>query len=172
MPTFINIPLKNITIGNTAKDLGAEESRKDGMRAICAALGVPSRIANDPDGSTYSNRLEDEKAIWSNGLEYDLNELADGLTQFLCKPVTDYEDLYFEYDFSEIEALQENIEKKVDWMNKAYYTPNEIRVATGMEPIDLPIMNEPIFTNSVKPLGQVDTSVDYRRLSGRRLNNV
>jgi hypothetical protein len=70
-----------------------------------------------------------------------------------------YEDLYFAYDYSEIDELQEGMEMKVNWMVKAGWSKNEIRQATGKYPIQRDIMDEPIFNPGETPANQIDLDI-------------
>jgi len=155
LPTFVGLPLKNIPVGSSVSELNTLGSTEAGRRAISACFGVPSRIINDPEGSTYSNRKEDEKSIWSNGLMRDMNRLAKEFTKVFLKPYPEYADMYFEYDYTDVDALQDDLKEKVDWMTKANYTANEIREATGMDSIDEDLMNEPLFMNNSTPLSEL-----------------
>jgi len=66
-----------------------------------------------------------------------------------------FKDYFFAFDYSEIEELQEGMEIKVNWMNQARWTGNEIRQATGKQPIEDDLMNEPVI-----PMGSSHLS-DY-----------
>jgi hypothetical protein len=59
--------------------------------------------------------------------------------------IPEYQGLYWDWDYSEIEELQEGMEIKVGWMKAAGWSYNEIRKVTGKEPIDNPLMDEPVI---------------------------
>jgi hypothetical protein len=73
----------------------------------------------------------------------------------LIEQVAAYKGLYFAYDYSEVEELQDGLKTRVEWMRLAHWTANEIRQATGKYPIQEPIMDEPLFQAGEVPLSQM-----------------
>ena len=81
--------------------------------------------------------------------------------------VPGYEDLYWSYDYSDVEELQLGMKTKVEWMNAAHWSVNAILEATGQPKSDNPLMDEPqfasgtTFASEVAPIEDEGTKKDY-----------
>ncbi len=141
-----------IRLGVSPVDLGILQSTQEGRRVLCNIYGFPTELLNDKSGSTYNNIVEAKKDAWNNCIIPNLNDFAGDLTSFLINPVAAYKGLFFAFDYSAVAELQKDIAQMVIWMKQGYWTPNEIREATGALPIDNPAMNEPWFGMGESPL--------------------
>jgi phage portal protein BeeE len=89
---------------------------------------VPVQLLNNTDGSTYNNMKEAKKALYQNCVIPELIKIQDELNRWLTPKYG--ENLCIEYDFSVIPELQEESDKIVEQMSKAWWlTPNEKRAA-------------------------------------------
>ena len=150
-----------IKLGISVADMNVIASAQDGRRVLCNVYKLPVGLFNDPSGSTYNNISTARKAAWTDAIMPHNNKFADDLTQCLIYPVEEYRNagLFFDMDYSGVEELQTGIKEKVDWMIRAHWTANEIREATGREPIDAPEMNEPIFSNGDALLSDLEVDL-------------
>jgi HK97 family phage portal protein len=137
-------------LGLSPADLKIIESTQDGRRILCNVYMMPVALFNDPEGSTYNNVVEARKAAWTDALIPFNNKFTNDLNAALIAPVPEYVKggYFYSMDYSDVEELQTGIGKKVDWMAKAKWTGNEIRVATGKDKVEEPGMDEPIFSQS------------------------
>ena len=148
-----------INLGVSAGDLKVIESSEAGLRKLCNVYGMPPQLFGDTKGSTYNNIIEAKKDGWNNGLKPLLDVFAKHLTLVAQLENPNFR-VYF--DYTEIPELQEDIKDKVSWMKQAFWTPNEIREATGKDIIADDLMNQPLFTTSDVPLSDmnIDLTID------------
>jgi HK97 family phage portal protein len=144
-----------INLGAELASMNILESSREGRRALCNVYGLPSALFGDVAGSTYNNMLTARKAAWTDCIIPNLRSVEHALNEMLIAGVESYKDLYFGFDYSDVEALQEGMETKVAWMKAAGYSKNEIRQATGIYPIQQPIMDQPIFFAGETPADQM-----------------
>ena len=151
-----------LKLGISPADLKVLESSQEGRRILCNIYGIPSELFNDKSGATYNNVVEAKKDAWNNCIKPNLNDFADDLTAFLINPVDQYvsEGLFFAIDYSEVGELQADRAAMVTWMKQAYWTPNEIREATGVDQIENEAMNDVWFHTGDTPLSAMSTPVD------------
>lgn len=145
LPLILKDKFGKLDLGSTLADLNVIESSKDGIRALCNIYGFPVDLMNDPAGSTYNNKSTARKSAWTDCIIPNLCRIEQTLNACLINGIDVYKDLFFAFDYSDVEELQEGIEIKVNWMIKAGWTMNEIRQATGKSTIDNPLMDEPII---------------------------
>lgn len=143
-----------LRLGVSPVDLGILDSSIDGRRRLCNIYGFPAQLMNDAAATTDNNVQEVRKAAWSDCIIPNLTELAADLTAFLIDPVQEYQGLFFGWDYSEVQELQADMVKKVEWMTKAWCSPNAILEATGQKPVNNPLMDEPWVPMGVIPLSQ------------------
>jgi hypothetical protein len=121
------------------------ESSRDGIRALCNVYGFPVDLMNDPAGSTYNNKSTARKSAWTDCIIPNCNRVAQTFNACFIDGFEPYKDFIFEFDYSEVEELQEGMDLKVNWMRSARWTGNEIRQATGKTAIKDPKMDEAII---------------------------
>ena len=146
LPLILKDKFAKLDLGNTLADLNVIESSKDGIRALCNVYGFPVDLMNDPAGSTYNNKSTARKSAWTDCIIPNLCRVEQTFNACLIDGFEPYKDLFFAFDYSDVEELQEGIETKVNWMIKAGWTMNEIRQATGKTPVDNPLMDEPVIS--------------------------
>lgn len=100
-----------LPLGLSPVDMDFLNQRKVNRTEICSAFGVPSQIVGDPEGQTYSNYGEAQKAFWENTvisryLEHIQNKLQSDLLPRYA------DNLELRYDLSGVGALKENEDKK------------------------------------------------------------
>jgi phage portal protein BeeE len=131
----------------------------EGRRVLCNIYGMAAGLFNDTTNLSYNNMLEMEKGSWSNCLKPLCDSIGRDLTACLISGVPEYvkAGLFFGYDYSEVAAMQKDRASMVIWMKSAYWTPNEIREATGAKPFNNEAMTEPWVGMGESPLSQVTT---------------
>jgi HK97 family phage portal protein len=147
LPLILREKYGVINLGNKLADLNVIESSRDGLRTLCNIYGFPVDLMNDPAGSTYNNKSTARKAAWTDCIIPNLKEIEETFNYVTIYGVEAFEkdNLFWKFDTNQIEELQDGIETMVNWMVKAKWTGNEIRKATGKEPVDNPLMDEPII---------------------------
>lgn len=144
LPLILKEKFGKIDLGQNLADMAVLESSNSGIIALCNTYCIPAQIFGVGQ-TTYNNMREARKAAWTDCLMPNLISISETLNACLIEGVQQYDGLNFDWDYSEVEELQEGMEIKVAWMKQAGWTGNEIRQATGKKPIDNPLMDEPII---------------------------
>ena len=117
-----------VNFGLNASDVSLIEQYNASIKDLCNIYNVPAVLLNNTESSTYNNVKEAKKALYQNCVIPELNKIADELNRWLAPKYGDK--LCIEFDYSSIPELQEETEKVVDQMSKAWWlTPNEKRAA-------------------------------------------
>ena len=159
-PLVTTMPIEVVRLGLDAATMNTIESSRDGLRRLCAVLNMPSVIFNDNDSSTYNNIDNAMKLAWQHGIKPFKRQFVEALNGQLIRPVKEYSGLKFVADYSDIAELQEDLKTKVEWMSKAFYTPNEIREATGRGTIEDELLNQVWVNMNQRPLSDVKTQME------------
>jgi len=121
--------MKVTKIGETVKDAQYNELRKQNREEILAAMGVPPSVVGLLEYANYSNMEVQQKKFWEDAVMPCLSLIADKMTLRLA-PLFD-EQYWFEYDYSNIRALQEDEEHRArvaDYLiGCGVKTPNQVR---------------------------------------------
>ena len=149
-PMLSGVPLDVKMLGLSPVDLNILNVNKQGSRVLANVLGgIPTVLLNDLENSTYSNYKEARKTFYENVIMPNNKSLQSGLTKWLL-PAYD-KGMYLQFDYSNIDALQEGLKDKTDALKNVYFlTPNEQRSILGYPP--LPGWDEIILPN--KPVDQ------------------
>lgn len=117
-----------INFGMDASDLSLIEQYNSSIKDLCNIYNVPVQLLNNTESSTYNNQKEAKKALYQNAVIPELIKIREELNRWLTP--TFGEKLYIDFDFSVVPELQEEMDKVVDQMSKAWWiTPNEKRTA-------------------------------------------
>lgn len=155
LPLILKDKYGIINLGRNLADLDIIESSKDGRIILCNVYGFPPVLLG-LDAATYNNIKEARKAAWTDCIIPNLKAVENAFNTMLIEGVDEYKDLYFAFDYSEIEELQEGMEIRVGWMKAAGWSKNEIRQATGRYPIQREILDEPLFSSGEIPANQIE----------------
>ena len=114
-------------VGNSPANALLKEQRLMNRDEIMAIYGVPPIMMGLVSDITYNNGLEQEKGFWQNKMQPTLRKVSDKWNvDFLER-----NGFIGEYDFSDIAALQEDMEKKSNiatrLVKEGVFTPNEAR---------------------------------------------
>lgn len=115
---------------NNPKDTDWLQGSKQTIVEICASLGVDPILIGFNEFSSYNNKSEAKKSLYTETVIPLLRELADELGQFLG--LADSEFFYF--DLSDIAEMQENIKEKFDMVSGVtFMTENDKREYVGLD---------------------------------------
>lgn len=144
LPLVLKDKFGKLDLGQKLADMTIIESSNSGIIALCGVYGYPPQLLGYGQ-TTYNNMREARKSAWTDCLMPNLDAIAETMNACTIYDVPEYAGLSWGWDYSEIEELQEGMEIKVGWMKAAGWSYNEIRKVTGKEPIDNPLMDEPVI---------------------------
>lgn len=116
---FTSAPLRYLKIGLSPVDLNILESQKVSFRQFCNIFKFPSILLNDNEKSSYNNIVEAKKILYQDVIIPELKALRDEFNRWLVPAYG--QNLYLDPDFSGVEALQENMKEKAEWLNIAWW---------------------------------------------------
>ena len=127
-----NLNFQQMAMSST--DLQLVEQGVVGLRAICNVLGYDSSLFNDPANKTYNNRMEAEKAMYTNVMQ-PLTELFDAHdNKFIARNHYPDGSRRIRHDYSKIEALQKD--------KKTEAEKDKIKMEGINVVLNMPISNE------------------------------
>jgi len=131
-----------VNFGLNASDMSLIEQYNASIKDLCNIYNVPVTLLNNTESSTYNNVKEAKKALYQNCVIPELIKIQDELNRWLAPKYGDK--ICIEFDFSVIPELQEETDKIVDQMTKAWWlTPNEKRAAMSYDhDEDNPILDD------------------------------
>jgi HK97 family phage portal protein len=152
-PVFTRGKVGFVKIGyDNLRELQIIEMSEHGKRIFCNLLQVPSVLFGDTKASTYDNMTLAEKAIYRHRIIPDQVSFCEGFTEILQA----YGPFKLVADYSEIECLQEDKAKKVEWISQAFndsaITGDQYLEMLGLEPTGLPEMQVRYISANKIPL--------------------
>ena len=115
-----------VNFGLNASDVSLIEQYNASIKDLCNIYNVPVQLLNNTDASSYNNMKEAKKALYQNAVIPELLKIKDELNRWLAPKYGNK--LCIEFDFTVIPELQEEADKVVDQLAKAWWlTPNEKR---------------------------------------------
>jgi phage portal protein BeeE len=144
LPLVTKDEMGKLDLGQTFADLKTVESSDAGMIALCNVYAFPPELAGYGQ-KTYSNMGTARKAAWTDCIMPNMKAIEDTFNHCLIDPVAGYANsgIRFKFDYSEVEELAEGMKDKVDWMNAAGLSGNEIWEAVNQPRVENPLMDEP-----------------------------
>ena len=136
---LINKDLNYISLAMSSADLQLIEKGVVTLRSICNVFGLDSSLFNDPANKTFNNRLEAEKAMYTNVIIPLSNKVAQAHTQYIVKNHFPGKQVRMRQDFSKVEALQKDKQAEAQ------------KDKTEMEGINI-VLNMPISNEGKKEL--------------------
>lgn len=109
VPLVLNAEKANyVPFGLDPVDMDFINSRQLNRVEICSGFGIPSQVVGDPQGQTYANYEEADKAMWKNTLipKY-LEPIKADLNLYIAQKYN--ENLEIRYCLDDIASLQEDI---------------------------------------------------------------
>ena len=107
-----NKKLTYIPMGMSSTDLQLVEKGVITLRAMCNVLGLDSSLFNDPANKTFNNRLEAEKAMYTNVIIPLADKIAAKHTKYIANNHFPNKMVRMRKDFSKIEVLQSDKQKE------------------------------------------------------------
>ncbi len=158
-----------VNFGLNAADVSLIEQYNASIKDLCNIYNVPVQLLNNTDSSSYNNMKEAKKALYQNAVIPELIKIKDELNRWLAPKYGDK--LCIEFDFSVVPELQEETDKVVDQLSKAWWiTPNEKRAAmnygkdedtNALDDYYIPANLIPVNNNEVdEPLESIDVDVN------------
>jgi HK97 family phage portal protein len=121
-----------VQTGTNPKDMDWEKGKNSSVLDICTGIGVDPIIIGINEHSSYNNKNEAEKGLYTKTVIPLMQELADQLTQFIELQ----EEEHLRIDYNNIPCLQEDIKEMAEVLAKAKdMTINEKRTKRGLEPV-------------------------------------
>jgi len=132
---FLGAGFKFQPLGISAADMKLLEVSNVTRNEIGTAFGVPGIFLGDMNSVDYSNAQTQEKILYSNVICPKADRLADRITTFLLPLLPGLKGLTFKFDYSKIDALQEDKlqRSQIDkvQLDSGIFTINEIRERDG-----------------------------------------
>lgn len=158
-----------VNFGLNAADVSLIEQYNASIKDLCNIYNVPVQLLNNTESSSYNNMKEAKKALYQNCVIPELLKIKDELNRWLAPKYG--ENLCIEFDFSVIPELQEETDKVVEQLSKAWWiTPNEKRAAmnygkdeetTQLDDYYIPANLIPVQSNDVEmPVENIDVDVN------------
>ena len=176
------------SFGMSPVDLEILASLNLTQRKIASIYGVSSELLNDPENKTQANKKEARRGLYMDAVIPQMERMYAELNRWLTQPYRDNEGIqrparfnlkkyHIDFDVGAIEALSEDMAKKVEWLNRAWWlTLNERREATDFEQSENPIANELFIPAGMMPAGEASfDDLELRELVenyGLKLNGV
>ena len=129
-----NKDLKFQQMAMSSTDLELVKNGEITLRAICNTMGYDSSLFNDPANKTYNNRLEAEKAMYTNVMMPFAQMFHAQDTRFIAWNHYPERNRRIRHDFSNIEALQKD--------KKAEAEKDKIRMDGINIVLNMPISSE------------------------------
>lgn len=144
-----------VNFGLNASDLSLIEQYNASIKDLCNIYSVPSQLLNNDKASTYNNMKEAKKALYQNAVIPEMLKIRDELNRWLAPKFG--EKLYIDFDFSVIPELQEEMDKVVDQMTKAWWiTPNEKRASMSFAEEENDALNDFYVPANLVPIAGDD----------------
>lgn len=158
-----------VNFGLNAADVSLIEQYNASIKDLCNIYNVPVQLLNNTDSASYNNMKEAKKALYQNAVIPELLKIKDELNRWLAPKFGDK--LCIEFDFSVIPELQEETDKVVEQLTKAWWlTPNEKRAAMSygkdeqtsqLDDYFIPANLIPIQSNEIEmPVENIDVDVN------------
>ena len=168
-----------VNFGLNASDVSLIAQYNASIKDLCNIYNVPVQLLNNTDSSSYNNMKEAKKALYQNAVIPELVKIKDELNRWLAPKYGDK--LCIEFDFSVIPEMQEETDKVVDQLSKAWWiTPNEKRSAmnygkdeenTQLDDYFIPANLIPTNPSDIDlPIEQID--LDVNKFLGQKKNEI
>lgn len=144
--------LKWTGTGNSMKDMGYASLKKVSREEVMSIMGVPQIILGFTESVNYANAQVQYKIFWSNTIKPLLQVMAASFTKAFLKG-TNY---IFYYDYSSIDALQEDLTMKLSQAQLAVSMGYSLRSVS--EKLEIPFDIDDI----VEDLGEVTNDSEIK----------
>ena len=118
------------SVGLSQREMEFVKGLQWSLEDVSRVYGVPPPLLSDYEHATFANINTAEKLFWRNTMVPEMKFIEEQLSEKLL-PHLDYPDLRVEFDLSEIEALQEDedsrVERESKLLDRGLLTINEVR---------------------------------------------
>lgn len=164
----LRLPVNVEQVGRSPEELALDRLPSRPASEVCALLGLrPLAVGLEDDRGTYENEKQANEISWNGGMKPLGRSLAAALQSQLLPDFGDPDAETVSWDYSDVPALQEDDQKKIDKATAAYESGiifrDEAREAAGWEPIDdgLRVWADGTVTDEEgDPVGEPEESVD------------
>lgn len=146
-------------LGMSPVDLNILKSIGVSKGVIYDAYNYPDILASGSEGKTYMNYQEAMKAAWNNAIIPVFDSFLQKYSDWLL-PMFGEQDTMFIADYDDVPALQADKKELISWLIQARLTSNEIRVALGYDPLNLPNMDVPLITLGTQRIDEIGLTPD------------
>jgi HK97 family phage portal protein len=152
--------------GLSPVDLEILQALNLSLRKICNIYGVSSELLNDPENKTQANKKESRKGLYMDNVIPKMERVYAELNRWLTPRFNkDGKRYHIDYDTSSIEALADDVAKKVEWLQKMWQlTPNQVLQEMDFDESDNPLMNEVWAPMGRMPIGESQSDLELREL--------
>lgn len=148
-----SVALDGLDVGISPVDLNIVESFDSMLEKVCGVYHVRKETLSAGKQSTYNNLTEARKYSITDGVVPDLLLLYDKLnSSFVASYNSDRETYHMEPDLDFYHELQDDQNKKADYLSKLALTENQRLEAFGYEPFKHPIMDVPMIPTGRTPI--------------------
>lgn len=139
------------------------------LRKICNIYGVSSELLNDPENKTQANKKEARRGLYMDVVIPQMERIYAELNRWLVPrfEAANGKKYHIDYDVSAIEALGEDMERKVNWLSRAWWvTPEEKREAMDFEKTEDPMMGQVWAPAGMMPVSDltIEEEIELREL--------
>lgn len=166
-----SVPIEFTRLSLNTSELQPFEFLKHDQKTICNVLGWSDALLNNDDGGKYDKQKEERKRVITDNIQPDLILFDQAMTDKFIRRFKGYENAVLEHDITELPEMQEDYKIMLEWMEKAYYTPNEIRTATKAESLNLEGMSVPWIDGGKKRIDEVGITASDVQKSYEYLKN-
>jgi len=153
--TTLSAPVEFTKLSLDTKELLPFDYLKYDQKQICNVFGWSDSLLNNDDGGKYDKQQQERKRVVTDNIHPDLVLLQETLTHEFIRLFKGYENSVLEFDVSELSEMQQDMAELVKWMKEAYYTPNEIRIATKAESLKIDGMDTVWINAGMKRIDDV-----------------
>jgi HK97 family phage portal protein len=132
-------------------------------KVLCNVLGWPDELLNNDgkSGLGGSEAKEARKIALMDNVYPDLLVFQEALNRHFIKDFKGYENYALVFDISEMPEMQDDIQKLIEWADRAPVTLNEIREMIKFERIEEPGMDSVWLTRSKIRLDEAMITDDF-----------
>ena len=160
-----------VNFGLNASDLSLIEQYNASIKDLCNIYNVPVQLLNNTESSTYNNMKEAKKALYQNCVIPEMLKIRDELNRWLVPMYGDK--LFLDFDFSVIPELQEEMDKVVDQMSKAWWiSPNEKRASMSYGEEENEAMNEFYIPANLLPISDSNIEMPEPQPSQEEIKQI
>lgn len=151
----MSVPMEFTKLSLNTNELMPFDYLNYDQKQICNVLGWSDLLLNSDANMTYNNIKEERKRVVTDNIQSDLKLLQESLTFGFIQAFKGYENSVMEFDVTELPEMQSDYKEMLEWMEKAWLKPNEIRAALKYETLDIDGMDVPWIDSGKKRIDDI-----------------